>query len=132
MKNTKMIVLIAGLLSMTSALAHTSDYYKQHKPHYYTIQDRVDIRQQKQQRRIEQGIDSGLLTRGELEKLERQQNKIARLENRFKSDGRLSRKEQRILTQKLDLASQRINDLKNNGRSIPLSYPNRADHRYFD
>jgi hypothetical protein len=132
MKNTKMIVLIAGLLSMTSALAHTSSYYKQHKPHYDTTQDRVDVRQQKQQMRIEQGIDSGLLTRGELKKLEQQQNNIARLENRFKSDGRLTRKEKQILLKKLDLASQRIYNLKNNGRTISMSNPNRVDHLYFD
>jgi hypothetical protein len=131
-KNTTVIVFIAGLLSTTAVQAHTQGYGERYEPHYYSTRDRVDKRQQKQQRRIEQGIESGQLTPWELRKLDRQQDKIARLENRFKSDGRLSRKEKRILLNKLNAASQRIYHLKNNDSRYPVSYNGYVDNRHFD
>lgn len=132
MKNAKTIVLIAGLLSTSVVQAHANGFYERHEPRSYSVQDRVDKRQLKQQLRIEQGIGSGQLTPRELKKLDRQQDKIARLENRFKSDGWLSRKEKRILLKKLNAASQRIYNLKHNDSRYPVYYNDYADNRHFD
>lgn len=132
MKNNPIIVCIAGLLSMASAHAHTNGDYPQSMAHYYSTQDRVDKRQCQQQQRIAQGIESGRLTPREWAKLDRQQDNIARLESRFKSDGWLSRKEKRILNKKLNAANQRIYRLKHNGRPYPVLHSYYADNRRFD
>ncbi len=132
MKHNTIIALIAGLLSMASAHAHTNGDYPQYASHYYNTPDRVDKRQYQQQQRIAQGIESGRLTPREWAKLDRQQDKIARLENRFKSDGWLSRKEKRILNKKLNAASQRIYRLKHNGRQYPVVHSYYADNLRFE
>jgi hypothetical protein len=131
-KHNTIIALIAGLLSMASAHAHTNGNYPRYAPHYYSTPDRVDKRQYEQQKRITQGIESSRLTPRVLAKLDRQQDKIARLENRFKSDGWLSRKEKRILNKKLNAASQRIYRLKHNGRQYPVVHSYYADNLRFE
>lgn len=90
---------------------HGQPVWQEFRPH-----DRVDARQYRQQRRIEQGIYSGQLLPSELKKLQRNQKKIARLEYRFKKDGWLSRREQQILDRKLDRVSDQIDYLKHNER----------------
>lgn len=127
MKNLKIAVFFAGLLSMTFAYAHSGGHYNQ--PGYYRDSnlDRVNNRQRNQQWRIEQGIASGRLTSSEVEKLKRQQYDIARMEHHFKRDGWLSRKENRILRNRLNEASLLIDHLKNNDRYRPVYY----DEVYF-
>jgi hypothetical protein len=67
-----------------------------------------------QRTRIERGIDNGSLTHKEERKLRKQQHEIRHLARDFREDGYLSRKEHRILTGKLDKASDRIWRLKHN------------------
>ena len=118
MKTFAYIGLIAGLLFMSHAQAHAEfrDYHRQPSWRDHRPLDWVDARQHQQQRRIEHGIYSGRLSPSELNKLQRNQEKIARLEYRFKSDGRLSHSEQRILDKKLDRVSDQIDYLKHNER----------------
>ena len=84
--------------------------------HHDTYRAKVDARQERQWRRIKQGVRSGELNRKEVKKLKRQQRKIAGLERSFFDDGRLSRKERRVLMDRLDAASERIYRLKHNDR----------------
>ena len=78
----------------------------------------VDQRQDNQERRIEQGERSGALTRGEANRLDRQQNRIDRAEDRDRAahDGRLTRGERARLEARENRASAHIYRAKHNGR----------------
>jgi hypothetical protein len=88
----------------------------QHERRSAKFQRYVDKRQDRQWRRIDDGVDSGELTRKEAGNLKRQQQRIARLEEQYLSDGHYSRKERRKLTEKLDRASERIYRKKHNDK----------------
>ncbi len=75
-----------------------------------------EVREDRQDARIEQGLRSGELTHGELRSLERDQAQLARLEWRLRSDGHLSRRERRLLQAEYDDLSWRIRALKHNDR----------------
>lgn len=75
---------------------------------------RIFDRMERQQARIEHGIENGELTRKEVKKLKKQQRRIRHLAREFRDDGRLSKKERRILHNKLDKASSRIREFKHN------------------
>jgi len=75
---------------------------------------RIGDRLERQHQRIEQGIESGELTRREARKLYKQQRRIGNLARELRDDGRLTRKERRILQHRLDRASARIFALKHN------------------
>jgi len=53
----------------------------------------IDQRQANQEKRIDQGIASGQLNQREANRLERDQNRINRMEDRAKSDGVVTKKE---------------------------------------
>ncbi len=98
--------LLAGslLLGSLSALAQS------------TYDPRIDAREQEQQQRIQQGVQSGQLTRGEANRLERQQAHIQATEDRMKADGRLTRAERAKLTRMQNRASDNISYKKHNNR----------------
>lgn len=68
----------------------------------------------RQQQRIEQGIDSGTLSRKEAKTLKKEQRRIRKLVRTFRSDGRLSKAERKKIKKKLDVAGNRIWSLKHN------------------
>jgi len=76
----------------------------------------LDQRRETQEQRIHHGVDTGELTRREAKQLWKEQRKIGRLAKEFKSDGRLSWREARILDECYDASSRRIHDLKHNER----------------
>ncbi len=76
--------------------------------------DRLFDRMERQQERIEDGIQSRELTRKEAKTLKQQQRHIRQLVRVYREDGRLSKKERRILKNKLDRASYTIRELKHN------------------
>jgi hypothetical protein len=82
-----------------------------------TWDPRINAREQRQQARIQQGIQSGQLTPREAYRLERQQSRIAATENRMKADGVLTRGERAKLTRMQNRASNDIYRLKHNGRT---------------
>lgn len=106
MKTIKIAGLLVGLLAVSGAMADRAGYPDD------SGWDDVDFRQLRQQRRIEHGIEAGLLTHREIKKLKKQQRRIARLEYRFKRDGRLSCNEAAVLQRKLDKASRTIQAFK--------------------
>ncbi len=86
----------------------------------------VDQRQDRQQYRIREGWRSGELTRKELNRLRKEQRRIANLERKFAADGDWSRRERRALRETLDDASARIHRKKHNDRSRFASHHDRA------
>lgn len=73
-------------------------------------------RQFHQNQRIYQGINSGELTRGEAQRLHRQQHRIQRHMRMAWADGTLTRKERVRLERQQNKASRKIYRLKHNNR----------------
>jgi len=72
----------------------------------------VNGRQQNQQSRIRQGIQSGELTRREAARLKAQEQRIRANERRAKADGTVSAAERARLEKELARASQNIQEQK--------------------
>lgn len=77
---------------------------------------RIDQRQANQEKRIEQGIDSGALTNRETNRLEHQQTRIDHQEDAAKADGRMTPAERARLTHQQNKASRNIARKKHNLR----------------
>jgi hypothetical protein len=79
----------------------------------------INQRQENQQARIDQGIKSGELTRGEANRLEAQQGRIEanKLVDKAKDGGKLTAKNRAQLTREQNRASANIYHLKHNGRT---------------
>lgn len=77
----------------------------------------VDQRQENQERRIEQGVNSGRLTEREANRLEAQQNRIENAETRAKADGVVTRGERIRLAHRQNKASRNIYRKKHNWRN---------------
>jgi len=76
----------------------------------------LDQRQENQERRIEQGVESGALNANEAARLEAQQNRVQRAEDRAKADGVVTGKERAALHHRQDHASGTIVRKKHNSR----------------
>jgi uncharacterized membrane protein YebE (DUF533 family) len=68
----------------------------------------VDQREQRQQQRIQQGMQSGQLTPKEAARLEAEQARIRNKEAAMKSDGVLTKQERKELHQDLERSSRHI------------------------
>lgn len=68
----------------------------------------MDHRQQNQQQRIDQGIQSGTLTNREANHLENSQERIQGMEDKAKSDGNVTSQERKRLQQAENVQSRRI------------------------
>jgi len=79
----------------------------------------VNQRQHNQQHRIQQGVKSGELTRGETRRLEAGQRHIRREEARYKSDGQLTGAERADLHRDQNRASRDIQRQKHDGEARP-------------
>ena len=79
---------------------------------------RIDHRQAVQQRRIDQGVASGELTRREAVRLQKEQARIQKAENRALADGRLTRKERAKIERLQDKASAHISAEKHDRQHI--------------
>lgn len=90
--------------------------------------NRIDRRVSKQRARIRDGWQSGELNRGEFRQLRKDQKKIARMDRRFGSDGRYSKRERRQLNRVMDRASNRVYRAKHNERTAHRSGSHRRRH----
>lgn len=99
-------ICAATALAAAAMVAHAQD-------------NKVDIRQGNQQERIEQGVDSGQLTRREQMRLERDQKRIARAETRAESDGLLSRRESARLAVGQRKTSRQIAHARHDRQHLP-------------
>ncbi len=69
---------------------------------------RVDRRQDRQEQRIDKGVQSGALTPPETKKLERGQQHVEALETRAQADGTITAREKVRLEHAQDVQSKRI------------------------
>lgn len=72
----------------------------------------IDKRQQAQQKRIDQGIQSGALNPREADRLERRQERIDGLEQKAKADGTVTKAERARIHQAQNRESRRIHRQK--------------------
>ena len=77
----------------------------------------IDQRQANQEKRIDQGIASGQLNQRETNRLEREQNRINRMEDRAKSDGVVTNKERAKIGAAQNRASRHIAREKHDAQS---------------
>lgn len=68
----------------------------------------VDHRQQHQQQRIDQGVQSGQLNQKEAARLERRQERIEKMEDKAKADGTVTPQERKRLHHAQNQESRRI------------------------
>ncbi len=68
----------------------------------------IDQRQQMQQKRIDQGVQSGALNQREAARLEHRQERIQNMEDRAKADGTVTAKERARIHNAQDQESRRI------------------------
>lgn len=68
----------------------------------------IDRRQANQERRIQEGVASGQLTPGEAARLERNADRIEKMEERAKADGVVTPRERARLHEALDRQSRAI------------------------
>jgi Skp family chaperone for outer membrane proteins len=68
----------------------------------------IEQRQINQQKRIDQGVQSGQLTEKEAKKLDKQQARIDKKKAKMKEDGKLTKKERAKLKKDQDKASKKI------------------------
>lgn len=69
---------------------------------------RIDQRQQNQQQRIDQGVNSGALTDREAHRLQHGQQRVQNMEQRALADGKMSMKERARLEHAQDHQSKHI------------------------
>ncbi len=77
----------------------------------------VDNRQERQEKRIENGIEKGSLTEAEAKKLQKQQQRIQKIEDRAQVDGSISKKEKKHMQHALNNANRDIKRKKQNKRN---------------
>lgn len=82
-----------------------------------TATPKVTKRQVKQQKRINQGVKSGELTKGETVVLQKQQKAIRKGKIHAKSDGKVTKTERARLHARQNKANRNIARKKNNNRS---------------
>jgi uncharacterized membrane protein YebE (DUF533 family) len=101
---TRSLIVAATVVTSLGALAATASA------------DSIDRRQFNQDRRIDQGVRSGTLTRGEALRLEAEQARIRELERRAKADGHVDRYERFRINQAQNAASRHIYQEKHDGQ----------------
>ena len=77
----------------------------------------VDHRQERQDNRIQKGVENGSLTEAEAKKLSLQQKRIQKKEDRVNADGAVSAQEKKRLTHAQNNAHRDIKRKKNNKRT---------------
>ncbi len=81
----------------------------------------IDQRQANQEKRIDNGVASGQLTRREAHRLERQQHRINHAENQAKADGTVTKAERKRLHHMQDHTGQHIRHQKHDAQVRPGS-----------
>lgn len=94
-----------------------------------TATPRIDQRQDNQEARIQQGVQSGSLTQQEAGRLERGQNHVDRMENRAKSDGVVDNRERMRIQNAENRQSREIRREKHD-RQHDFNHDGRNDRRH--
>ena len=83
-----------------------------------TATPRVDQREANQQKRIDQGVQSGQLTPKETARLEKGQAKVEKMEEKAKADGKVTKKERAALHHAQDKQSRHIAKQKHDKQKV--------------
>jgi hypothetical protein len=105
MKVLRVLFAVAAIAAITTLTAQAQ-----------TLTPRVDRRELRQHARIEQGVQSGQLTRGEAMRLRAGQRHVDRLERRAEWNGVVTPRERLRMDRAQDRQSRRIWRLKHNRR----------------
>ncbi len=105
MKSLRVMFLVLAAATLTASLASANP-----------ATPRIDRREARQHARIQQGVRSGELTRGEAHRLRVGQRHVARMEGRAKSDGVVTPRERARITRAQNHQSRHIARLKHNER----------------
>lgn len=101
MKTTKFLIASALVFALAApAIAQTAT-------------PGVDKRQAEQQKRIDQGVKSGELNKGEAKRLEKGQERVQKMEDKAKADGNVTDKEKAKIKHAQDVESKKIKKEKN-------------------
>ena len=102
MKNLKMVIAMAGLMTLAPMVTASAAEVRHHRRG-------IEARQRYQAARIERGERSGALTYRESERLERRQARIERQEDRYRaSGGRFTPAERARIQRELNRESRQI------------------------
>ena len=101
---TGVVVVMCASMLVGSAIAQTQT-------------PKVDKRERRQQMRIKEGVKSGELTPAETKRLEAQQAKIHRDEQKAKADDKVTPRERAKLQREQDRSSRTIYRKKHNNRT---------------
>ncbi len=104
------------ILLTATALLSTTTIASAHEYGYGGGTREIDARQSRQEQRIQQGVRTGELTRGEFYRLEAEQDRIRRIERQAKSDGYVSASERARIRHAQDEASRHIYQEKHDGQ----------------
>lgn len=117
-------VLSALLLALVgNAFAQTSTAAKDP-----SATPRIDQREANQEKRIEQGVESGQLTKREARRLHRGDQRIDNAEERAKADGVVSHKERKRLRHMQDAESKAIHHQKHD-KQADLNHDGKRDRK---
>jgi hypothetical protein len=101
-----MLKAVLGITVLTLAFAAPSNAV--------TETTKINIREASQEKRIDQGVQSGAVTPKEEAKLNAGQAKIERMENKAKADGTVTKHERKHINKEQDEQSKKIHDVKHN------------------
>jgi F0F1-type ATP synthase membrane subunit b/b' len=105
MKSVKIVSVLLATLFAIPVFAQT------------TATPNIDHRQENQQKRIAQGINSGSLTAQEASHLEKREAKIEADKQAAKADGKVTKHERQKLQHEEDNASKKIHAKKHNAKT---------------
>ena len=105
MKVLRVLFVVAAIAALTAVTAQAQ-----------SLTPRVDRRELRQHARIQQGVRSGELTRGEASRLRAGQRHVGRLERRAAFDGVVTPRERFRMDRAQDRQGRRIARLKHNCR----------------
>lgn len=97
LKPALIALMIAALPGL--ALAQSSDT---------TSTQRIDKRQEKQQTRIDKGVQSGQLNEKEAARLQKGQARVQKMEDKAMADGKMTKKERQHIEHAQDQQSKKI------------------------
>ena len=104
---TKLFAAIM-LTGATAAFAQTTPATPPGQQPAPNAQQRIDAREANQQKRIDQGVKSGELTKREADRLEKGQARVGKMEDKAKADGTITKKEARQIEKAQDNQSKKI------------------------
>ena len=119
-----LIAFSLSLYAMVPAFASNGDH---HPPEDRSILERLE----RQQHRIDQGVENRQLTDKEAKLLRRQQREIRHMARRFFKDGTLSKRERQWLNRELNLASLHIKRFTHNDLNRYVDLHQRYGHNQY-